>query len=95
MCGEDPGMIARAGAWDFPSSVSIRGIVVPSAWDSKGNVTQVAICCPDEKEYKVRREGLGLVLEQMMRLCVEVKGQLVLDGEKGHEILVEQYRKAD
>jgi hypothetical protein len=92
---DDPGEMVRGEAWDFPSSVSLRGIVVPSCWDSRGKVTQVAICCPDEKEYRVRQEGLGRGLGDMIHLCVEVTGRLIPDGRGGQEILVSGFRKAD
>lgn len=92
---EDPGALAKGQVWNFSPRVSIRGIVVPSAWDSKGKVIQVAICCPDEKEYRVRPEGFGPALEEMIHLCVEVTGQLVPDGKGGQEILVAEFREAD
>lgn len=95
MCGKDPAVTSRGDAWEFPSSVSIKGIVVPSGWDSDGRVIEVAICCPDEKEYRVRKEGLGLSLAKMIHLCVEVTGRLIPDGKGGQEILVAQFFKAE
>lgn len=95
MCGKDPRVTSKGDTWAFPSAVSIKGIVVPSAWDSDGRVTQVAVCSPDEKEYRVRQEGLGLGLKEMIHLCVEVTGQLIPDGKGGKEILVSEFREAD
>ncbi len=95
MCHEEPSAQAQRASCGAPSHVSIKGIVVPSEWDSRGTVTQVAICSPDEKEYRVRQEGLGPGLGEMIHLCVEVTGQLISDGKGGHEILVWDFRKAD
>lgn len=95
MCRENLGPLRNGEAWDLSSPVNIRGLVVPSAWDTKGRVIQVAICCPDEKEYRVRHEGLGVGLEEMIHRCVEVTGRLIPDGKGGQEIVVAQFRKAD
>lgn len=74
--------------------VRIKGVVVPSAWDSQGRITQVAVSGADEREYRVRREGSGLELEEMLHLAVEVKGHLISDGCGGQEILVKEFCKA-
>lgn len=95
MCKEDPGVIAKGEAWDFPPAVSIRGLVVPSAWDSEGKVIQVSICCPDEREYRVRQEGLGLRLQEFLHNCVDVTGRLIPDGKGGQEILLARFCKSE
>ncbi len=75
--------------------VRIRGVVVPSAWDARGRITQVAISGSDEQEYRVRKEGSGLDLGEMLHLCVEVTGRVLSDEAGGREILVEGFKKAD
>lgn len=47
--------------------VTVRGIVVPTEWGSRGQVLQVAILTPDEEQYDVVDSELGRRLVGALR----------------------------
>jgi hypothetical protein len=53
---------------------SVRGVVVPTDWDEKGNVVGIAISSRDEIEYFVDKKGKGPELLPLIRKEVEVRG---------------------
>jgi hypothetical protein len=70
----------------------ITGIVVPSEWDAKGNVTAIVISTPDEEEYLVRKDKKGAELLALIQQLVEVSGLLGME-ETRKAITVETYSK--
>jgi hypothetical protein len=51
--------------------VTVRGIVVPTEWDSRGQVLQVAILTPDEEQYDIVDSELGRRLVGALREEIE------------------------
>ncbi len=64
---------------DSKSSVTIRGLVIPSAWDENGKVTGVHISTYDEKQYFVESN------EHLDELLQLVGQETVINGEVRHE----------
>ncbi len=64
---------------------SIRGIVIPSGWDSNGNIISLSIATGDEKEYIVENHQQISNLKDLLRQEVVVKGS-IKDG-KGHKMI--------
>ena len=60
----------------------IEGIVIPSNWDEEGNIKQVSLHTPDEKEYLVEYGGVGRQLLAHIHSKVEATGKIRerLDG---------------
>ena len=59
--------------------ITLRGLVVPADWDSRGRVRQVALLTPDEQEWPIEPSGDGLRL--LGRLRREVVVRAVLAGD--------------
>jgi len=55
---------------------SIKGIVIPSDWDSNGNVISLAIATRDEEEYIIENHQKLSNLEQLLRKEVVVNGSI-------------------
>jgi hypothetical protein len=55
---------------------SIRGIVIPSDWDSNGNVISLAIATPDEEEYIIENHHKLSNLKKLLRQEVVVNGSI-------------------
>ena len=69
-----------------PSKVTkIRGVVIPTAWDDQGNVTEIAISSHDENDYQVDHKGKGPELLLHIRKEVEASG--VVREEEGKKIV--------
>jgi len=55
---------------------SIRGIVIPSDWDSNGNVISLAIATRDEEEYIIENHQQHSDLKKLLRREVVVDGSI-------------------
>jgi hypothetical protein len=55
---------------------SIRGIVIPSDWDSNGNVISVAIATRDEEEYIIENHQNLSDLKNLLRQEVVANGSI-------------------
>ena len=55
---------------------SIKGIVIPSDWDSNGNVISMAIATRDEEEYIIENHQKLSNLKQLLRKEVVVNGSI-------------------
>ena len=55
---------------------SIKGIVIPSDWDSNGNVTSLAIATRDEEEYIIENHQQLSNLKKLLRQEVVVNGSI-------------------
>jgi len=64
--------------------VTVRGIVIPVAWDGEGNALSASISCPGEQEYFVQQDQKGKELLKLTREEVEITGILkkTLKGQK-------------
>lgn len=58
------------------SMESIRGIVIPSDWDSNGNVISLAIATRDEEEYIIENHQQLSDLKKLLRQEVVVDGSI-------------------
>ena len=70
---------------------SIRGIVIPSGWDSNGNIISLSIATGDEKEYIVENHQQISNLKDLLRQEVVVKGS-IKDGQGQKMIRVANIR---
>jgi hypothetical protein len=55
-------------------TTTIRGIVIPAAWDEKGNVISVAIATYHEEKYLVADNIAGKRLKSLLKKKVTVDG---------------------
>ena len=69
----------------------IRGLVLPYAWDEKGDVLEIVIDTPDEKRYHIDSDETGSSLIPFIRNVVEVTGQVYRDRFGRKAISVETY----
>lgn len=70
--------------------IMIRGIVIPSAWDEKGNIIAIAVSTFDEDIYHIENDERGRQLMPLIREEVEIKGIIRYeDGLK--KIKVDKY----
>ena len=61
----------------------IRGLILPSDWDERGNVTEIAISTFSEEEYHVDHDGIGQQLLARLQQKVEASGWVRhSEGEK-------------
>lgn len=65
--------------------IKIRGIVIPTDWDGRGNVVAVALSAYNEHEYLIDTDEKGSELRAFMRKEVEVSGSL--RKEKNRQII--------
>jgi hypothetical protein len=63
----------------------IEGIVIPTAWDSEGNVISLAIATSDEQEYLIGNNGQITNLLPLLRRDVVVTGSV--ETCKGHKVI--------
>jgi len=61
---------------------TLRGLVIPVAWDEKGNVMATVISTQNEEEYVVERSGKGEELFKLIRAEVEVRGVIKAEDNK-------------
>jgi hypothetical protein len=59
---------------DMAETTTIRGIVIPAAWDEKGNVISVAIATYHEEKYLVADNITGRRLMSLLKKNVTVDG---------------------
>jgi len=71
--------------------ITIRGLIVPSEWDDKGNVTSISISTFHEDEYVVDKDSAGKKLLPYMREGVEASG-FVREEEGIKKIKIKKYR---
>jgi hypothetical protein len=65
--------------------VTIKGVVVPVAWDRDGTVTALALATVDEEEFLLADNEAGRELRRWMHQAVEVRG--VISQERGgHQV---------
>ena len=62
----------------------IKGLIIPSNWDEKGNIKAVSLHTSDEKEYLVEVGGVGKELLAHIHHKVEATGKISerLDGRR-------------
>ena len=70
--------------YEMPRTRStIKGIIIPAAWDTEGNVTAIAIASNGETEYKIEKTEMGIRLLSHLREQAVLRGTLAEeDGRK-------------
>ena len=71
---------------------SVRGVIVPTAWDPEGRVIAAGISADDEEEYLLEYSPLAAELLGMVRKEVEVRGRVTLQPDGAKRIHVDSYR---
>ena len=59
---------------------TVKGVILPADWDSKGNVTAVSISATDEAEYMVENYGRGRELMTLINQEIAALGKTWGDG---------------
>lgn len=76
------------------STVTLKGILQPSAWDERGRVTALVLATDTEEEFEV---AAGAALAGMIRLLSEevaVRGRI--RRRSGHRVIeVAEFRRVD
>ncbi len=68
--------VQKARIMKATSMDSIRGIVIPSDWDSNGNVISLSIATRDEEEYIIENHHDLSDLKKLLRREVVVNGSI-------------------
>jgi hypothetical protein len=55
---------------------SIKGIVIPAAWDQNGKIISLAIATDDEQEYIIETRQIFTKLKSLLREEVVVTGTI-------------------
>ena len=55
---------------------SIKGIVIPAAWDQNGKIISLAIATDDEQEYLIETRQIFTKLKSMLREEIVVIGTI-------------------
>jgi hypothetical protein len=75
--------------------LTLRGIVIPTAWDHLGVALQVAILTADEDEYDIAEGGVGWQLLQQLREEVEARVRVDQVDRACQRVTVLDYRVLD
>jgi len=70
-------MIRRAE----PAELTLRGIVIATAWDAAGAPCAVALATSGEADYPILPDRTGVRLARLVRSEVLVCGRLVVQGQ--------------
>jgi uncharacterized protein YjhX (UPF0386 family) len=71
---------------------SIKGIVIPAAWDQNGKIISLAIATDDEQEYIIETRQIFTKLKSLLREEVVVTGT-IRQTEKNKIIEVKSYSR--
>lgn len=71
---------------------TIRGVIIPTAWDQEGRIVAVGISANDEEEYLLERGPLASELIGLVQQEVEVRGRVTLQTDGAKRIHVESYQ---
>jgi hypothetical protein len=80
----NPSALVRKVNMAVPTSV--KGLVIPSAWDGEGKVISVIIAAFDETEYFIEEERWSKVLLGLIHHEVEVIGCVQPIGDRKYRI---------
>jgi hypothetical protein len=70
--------------------VKIQGLILPTEWDEKGDVVDIALSAFNEDEYLIDIDEIGRQLLSSLRVKVEAKG--FVREEKGKKkIKIQNY----
>jgi len=70
--------------------IKTKGIIIPTDWDEKGNVSAIVISTHNEEEYKIELNKKGRELLALIREPVKVTG--ILRTDKTSKVIdIEKY----
>ena len=69
---------------------TINGILIPDAWDDRGNVVGVAVFTFQEEKVRIVDDRLGKALKQYLRKRVIIDGDMITHDPTA-SIRVRQY----
>jgi len=78
-----------------PHELTVRGIVVPTEWDSRGKALRVAILTADEMQYDVNNNDLGRLLLRMLREEITALVRIDLDQQNRRRVTILSYEIVD
>ncbi len=61
-------------------TVSLQGIIIPSAWDKAGNVLAISLSTFDEEEYAIESDNHWSELLVLLREGVRIRGVVSREG---------------
>lgn len=70
---------------DLEKTITLQGIILPSAWDKDGNVITISLSTFDEEEYSIGSDYLWRELMALLREKVRICG--VVSLKKGKQII--------
>jgi hypothetical protein len=76
---------------DRHRSITVRGLVVPSDWDSEGNPSRASIFTFDEDEYEIDPQAAGEYLLDHTGEEVMVRGHLSPGFRRRKVVLVKSF----
>ncbi len=56
------------------AKISLKGILIPSNWDEKGNITSLKIASANEKEYIISNQDVTDMIARYLRKEITVSG---------------------
>ena len=65
--------------------IDISGIIIPASWDTKGNITGMAIATHKEEEYIIEDDEKNAILMSFLRQEVKITG--VIKSRRGKKII--------
>ena len=66
-------------------TITLQGIIIPSAWDKDGNVITISLSTFDEEEYCIGGDHLWRELMALLREKVRIRG--VVSRKKGKQTI--------
>jgi len=60
--------------------ISLKGILIPSNWDEKGNIISLKIASANEKEYVISNQDVSDMIATYLRKEITVTGVLEQGG---------------
>jgi len=80
------GSAKKARSKSLNKIVTVRGIIIPAAWDEDGRVTALGLSSKDEKHYLLENDSIQEKLHDCLQKEVEICG--VLKGEGDQKTLI-------
>ena len=83
MRNPSPKMVKKQQHWE--KTITLQGIIIPSAWDKDGNVITLSLSTFDEEEYCIGGDHLCRELMGLLREKVRIRG--VVSRKKGKQTI--------
>lgn len=73
--------------------IEVTGVILPSSWDTEGNITDVKIYAHGEKQYEISEGGKSAKLFKLLKETVQIVGNLTQTEQGKEAILVRKINK--